>query len=71
MTHERFFALQRSSSSVSGGAVVTSKAEEYRAKARECEENAEKTRDSVIKQRLIELAQQWRTLAAHEEKNAR
>jgi hypothetical protein len=42
--------------------MVTSKAEEYRAKARECEENAEKTRDSVMKQRLIELAQQWRTL---------
>jgi hypothetical protein len=51
--------------------MVKNNAEEYRAKARECEENAEKTRDSVIKQRLIELAQQWRTLAAHEEKNAR
>jgi hypothetical protein len=48
---------------------MTSKAEEYRARARECQETAEKARDSEIKQRLIELAQQWRTLAAYEEKN--
>jgi hypothetical protein len=50
---------------------MMSKAEAYRDKARECEENAKKTRESVIKERLIELAQQWRVLAEHEEKKAR
>jgi hypothetical protein len=49
---------------------VTPKAEEYRAKARECEERAEQTRDSSIKQRLIEIAQKWRRMADHLEKCA-
>jgi hypothetical protein len=46
-------------------------AEEYRAKAEECEERAERTRDTTIKQQLIELAQQWRALADHQEKRSR
>jgi hypothetical protein len=50
---------------------MTSKAEEYRALARECEETAETARDPEIKQRLIELAQQWRTFAAYEESRLR
>ena len=50
---------------------VMTKAEEYSAKARECEERAAQTRDPVIKQQLIEIAQQWRTMAAYEEKYTR
>ena len=36
--------------------MVTSKAEEYRAKARECEERAEQTREAFINQQLIDIA---------------
>jgi hypothetical protein len=50
---------------------VTPKAEEYRAKARECEENAAQTRDPFVKQQFINTAQQWRDMAAYEEKYAR
>jgi hypothetical protein len=46
-------------------------AEEYRAKARECEERAGQTRDSFVKQQLIEIAEKWRTMAAYEEKYTR
>jgi hypothetical protein len=45
--------------------------EEYRAKARECEERAEQTRDPFIKKELLEIAQKWRGMAAHVEKRAR
>jgi hypothetical protein len=44
------------------GADLTSKAAEYRAKAGECDERAAQTRDPVIKQQLIEIAQQWRNM---------
>jgi hypothetical protein len=50
---------------------VTSKAEEYRAKAGECEERAEQTRDSFIRQQLLEIAQKWRHMADHLEKYSR
>jgi hypothetical protein len=50
---------------------VTSKAEEYRAKPRECEERAEQTRDPFIKQQMIDIAEKWRTMAAYEEKHSR
>jgi hypothetical protein len=46
-------------------------AEEYRAKARECEERAEQSRDAFIKQQLFEIAQKWRIMAGHEERHAR
>jgi hypothetical protein len=59
----------RSSRSVQTGAtVLTSKADEYRANARECEDLAEKTRDSLIKQQLLDIAQKWRHMADHLEK---
>ena len=48
---------------------VTTKAEEYRAKARECEELAEQTRDSFIKEQILDVAKQWRHMAAYEEKH--
>jgi hypothetical protein len=51
--------------------VVTSKADEYRAKARECEEGAEQTRDSFIKEQFLEVAKKWRDMAAYEEKHSR
>jgi hypothetical protein len=47
---------------------VTSKAEEYRAKALECEALAEWTRDSFIKEQFLEVATKWRHMAAYEEK---
>jgi hypothetical protein len=50
---------------------VTAKAEEYRAKARECEERAQATRDPHIKQQLLEIAAKWRSMAAYEEKYGR
>ena len=50
---------------------MVTQAEQYRAKAKECEVLAEKTREPFVKQQLIELAQQWRVLAVHDEKNAR
>ena len=37
--------------------MATSKADEYLAKALECEKRAEQTGDNFIKQRLIEIAQ--------------
>ena len=46
---------------------VTTKAEEYRAKARECEELAEQTRDSFIKEQFLEVAKKWRQMAEHED----
>jgi len=52
-------------------APVISKAEEYRAKARECEEGAQQTRDSFIKEQFIEVAKKWRDMAAYEEKHRR
>ena len=54
-----------------GHLVATSKADEYRAKAREFEELAEQARDSDIKEQLFKIAQQWRDMAAHEEKRER
>jgi hypothetical protein len=50
--------------------VLTSKADEYRANARECEDLAEKTRDSLIKQQLLDIAQKWRHMADHLEKHS-
>lgn len=49
---------------------MTSKAEEYRAKARECEERAEGTADPFLKKQLLEIALQWRQMADHQEKRA-
>jgi hypothetical protein len=51
--------------------MVTSKAEGYRAKARECEERAEQARNPFIKQQLSEIAQKWHTRAAYEDKYGR
>jgi hypothetical protein len=50
---------------------VTSKAEEYHAKARECEESAEHTRDSFLKEQFLDVAKKWRDMAAYEEKHGR
>jgi hypothetical protein len=50
---------------------VTTKAEEYRAKAQECEELAERARDPFIKEQLLEVAKKWRHMAAYEEKHSR
>jgi len=50
------------------GTAVTSRTEEYRAKARECEERAEQTRDAFIKQELLEIARKWRRMTDHLEK---
>jgi hypothetical protein len=44
-------------------AVMTSKAEEYRTNARECEQLAEQSRDGRLKEQFLRIAQQWRDLA--------
>jgi hypothetical protein len=51
--------------------MTTSKADEYRDKALECEGRAEHTRDPFLKQQMIEIAQKWHSMAAYEEKYAR
>ena len=48
--------------------MAQSKADEYRAKASECEERAQATRDHFIQQQMLEIAEKWRTMAAFEEK---
>jgi hypothetical protein len=53
------------------GIVRGSKADEYRDKARECEELAHATRDPFIQQQMLEVAEKWRTMAAFEEKFGR
>jgi hypothetical protein len=68
---ERFFAPFVRHVAYRRGADLTSKADEYRAKARECEERAEQTRDPFIKQQMLDIAQKWHTMAAYEEKYAR
>ena len=60
------FPLVREASSM-----ATRKAEEYRAKAREAEQLAEKTVDSTIKEQALKIAEQWRYMAAFEEKFGR
>ena len=51
--------------------MAKSKADEYRGKARECEELAQAARDPFIQQQMLEIAEKWRTMAAFEEKFGR
>jgi hypothetical protein len=51
--------------------LATSKADEYRAKAREAKRLAEETPDWEIKEQAFKIAKQWRDMAAHEEKRWR
>jgi len=48
--------------------VAKSKADEYRDKARECEELAQVARYPLVQQQILEIAEKWRTMAAFEEK---
>jgi hypothetical protein len=48
--------------------VAKSKADEYRDKARECEELAQVARDPLVQKQILEIAEKWRTMAAFEEK---
>lgn len=43
------------------------KSEDYRQRATEAEATAGRTVDSAVKQQLLDVAQQWRTLAAWED----
>jgi hypothetical protein len=43
------------------------KADEYRKRAAAAEERASRTNDSLLKQQLLDVAQQWRALAARAE----
>lgn len=51
-------------------AQIMSTAEEYRQKAEEAEKTADKTTDQKIKSAYIEIAKQWRLIAARAERNA-
>jgi hypothetical protein len=51
--------------------MATSKAEEYRTKAREAEQLAEQARNFAIREQLLNIAQQWKAMAAFEEKFGR
>ena len=48
---------------------MVTKVEEYRLKAKECEERADRAGDTFVKQQLIELAKHWRALADYQEKH--
>ena len=48
--------------------MARSKADEYRDKARECEELAHVARDPLVQQQILEITEKWRTMAAFEEK---
>jgi hypothetical protein len=50
---------------------VATRVYEYRAKACECEELAEQTRDPYIKEQFLKIAQQWLDMADHLEKFSR
>jgi hypothetical protein len=51
--------------------VAKSKADDYRAKAHECEEHAKAARDPFMQEQMREIAEKWRTMATFEEKHAR
>ena len=51
--------------------VAKSKADEYRAKALECDAFAQAARDPFIQEQMLEIAKKWRTMAAFEEKFVR
>jgi hypothetical protein len=44
------------------------RAEAYRRHAKEAEEQANKTRDAATKQGFLDVARQWREMAAHAER---
>jgi hypothetical protein len=48
--------------------MATSKADEYRARAREAEQLAEQTPELDIKEQAFKIAKQWLDMAAREEK---
>jgi hypothetical protein len=50
---------------------MASRADEYRAKAGECEAQAERTADPFLKEQLVEIAMKWRQMADHAEKYSR
>ena len=51
--------------------MAKSKADEYRAKALECDALAQAARDPFIQEQMLEIAEKWRTMAAFEEKFVR
>ena len=51
--------------------MATSKAEEYRTKAREAEQLAERTNDPAIKDQALKIAEQWQYMAPFKEKFGR
>lgn len=48
---------------------MSSKANEYRRKAKEAEATAEATRDQMAKETFLELAERWHKLADQAERN--
>jgi hypothetical protein len=50
---------------------MASKADEYRAKAKECEVMAANLTDPILKQQLIDTARKWRELAVQIERSER
>ena len=50
---------------------MSEKSDRYRARARECQDRAEKERDPEGKRKYKELARQWIALADHTEREQR
>ena len=61
--------VPRSINDVVRAAAMKRQVEYYLARARECEDMAEKAADPHIKRQWLQAAQQWRDMAAAEEKS--
>ena len=48
---------------------MTSQAQSYRARAAQCEHMAERNQNPTFKAQYLEMARQWRELAAHVEQD--
>ena len=54
-----------------GAPLISLSAEDYRARAAQCERMAERQRNPTLKAHYLELARQWRGLAEHAENDER
>jgi hypothetical protein len=52
-----------------GDAVSKAKADEFRARAAECDEKADQAKDTEAKRMLREAAENWRSMAAQAERH--
>jgi hypothetical protein len=71
MTDVSNFTSLAAALAVSTVAAALKKAEEYRARAQECDERASRTSDFWTRQQFLECGRQWRRLAYQTERRMR